>query len=125
MDLQTIATLSIRTKAILVGALILLVLYPGSVGRLAAQSGSKAGSAERAAAPPNSLTPQEKAAGWKLLFDGRTTNGWRGFRRDKFPEEGWSIEDGTIKHGRGNGEQSQNGGDIITVDQYANFELQA
>jgi len=124
MHLQTIATLFVRTKAVLLGISMLLVLCPGSAGRLATQSGSKAGSAGRAAAPPNSLTPQEKAAGWKLLFDGRTTNGWRGFRRDKFPEEGWSIEDGTIKHVRGNGEQSQNGGDIITIDQYANFELQ-
>ena len=71
----------------------------------------------------NSLTAAEKAAGWKLLFDGKTTTGWRGFRRDKFPEEGWVIEDGAIKHVASNGEQSQNGGDIITVDQYDNFEL--
>jgi hypothetical protein len=78
----------------------------------------------KSAAPPNTLTAAEKAAGWKLLFDGKTTNGWRGFRRDKFPEEGWVIADGSIKHTPGGGEQSQNGGDIITTEKYDNFELQ-
>ena len=74
--------------------------------------------------PPNSLSAAEKAAGWKLLFDGKTWTGWRGFRREKVPVEGWAIEDGTIKHLAGQGEQSREGGDIITVGQYDNFELQ-
>ena len=74
--------------------------------------------------PINTLTAEEKAAGWKLLFDGKTTDGWRGFRRDKFPEHGWAIENGAIKNLAGKGEQSQNGGDIITVGQYENFEFQ-
>ena len=56
------------------------------------------------AAPANQLSEKEKAADWKLLFDGKTTQGWRGFRRDKFPTEGWAIEDGTIKHLAGGGE---------------------
>jgi hypothetical protein len=72
---------------------------------------------------PNTLTAAEKAAGWKLLFDGKTWNGWRGFRRDKMPDQGWAIEDGTIKHLPSKGEQSQDGGDIITTGQYSNFEL--
>jgi len=88
----------------------------------AAQNKSSNGKAQASTAP-NTLTKEEKTAGWKLLFDGKTTQGWRGFRRDKFPEEGWAIEDGTIKHLAGGGEQSQHGGDIITVGEYDNFEL--
>jgi len=87
------------------------------------QRKSKAQPHENAAAT-NLLTPAEKAAGWKLLFDGKTWNGWRGFRREKMPDEGWTIEDGAIKHLAGNGEQSKQGGDIITVGKYDNFELQ-
>jgi len=79
--------------------------------------------AQKREAAPNTLTKEEKAAGWKLLFDGKTTNGWRGFRREGFPAEGWAIEDGTIKHVKGEGAQSLHGGDIITVGQYDNFEL--
>ena len=90
----------------------------------ASQRKSKPPEAEKAAAAVNMLTPAEKAAGWKLLFDGKTWNGWRGFRREKMPDEGWTIEDGAIKHIAGNGEQSKQGGDIITVGKYDNFELQ-
>jgi hypothetical protein len=79
--------------------------------------------AARQQAAPNTLTKEEKAAGWKLLFDGKTTQGWRGFRRDQFPTAGWAIENGTIKHLSGEGAQSQQGGDIITVGEYDNFEL--
>ena len=56
-----------------------------------------------AAQEANQLTAKEKADGWKLLFDGKTTNGWRGFHRDSFPTEGWAIEIGTIKHLSGEG----------------------
>jgi hypothetical protein len=66
----------------------------------------------------NELTRAEKAAGWKLLFDGRTTEGWRGYRRQAFPEKGWVVEDGCLRTVAGAG-----GGDIITVDQFGDFEL--
>jgi len=74
-------------------------------------------------APPqpaavNQLTPAERAAGWKLLFDGKTTAAWRGYRLDAFPAEGWIVEDGCLKTVAG-----QSVGDIITRDQYGDFEL--
>ena len=70
------------------------------------------------AAEPNTLTSEEKADGWKLLFDGKTTNGWVGIGKTAFPEKGWSVVDGTLYHMKGAG-----GGDIVTADKYENFEL--
>lgn len=75
-------------------------------------------------APVNQLTPAERAAGWKLLFDGSTSRGWRGFHRSDFPAAGWTVKDGCLMHTAGGGEQSQQGGDIITADEFDNFELQ-
>ncbi len=68
-----------------------------------------------AQAPMNTLTAEERAAGWRLLFDGRTTAGWRGFRMDSMPS-GWRVVDGALT-------RTGRGGDIITTEQFANFEL--
>jgi hypothetical protein len=68
-----------------------------------------------APAPLNTLTAAEQAAGWKLLFDGTTTNGWRGYKLDSMPG-GWQVVDGALT-------RVAAGGDIVTRDQYANFEL--
>ena len=75
-------------------------------------------------AKPNTLTPGEKAAGWVLLFDGQTTAGWRGAYRQSFPPSGWVVEDGALKKVAATGKESQAGGDIVTVKEYSNFELQ-
>jgi len=71
----------------------------------------------------NTLTDREKKDGWKLLWDGRTTAGWRGAKLDKFPEGGWVITDGILKVLEAGGAESRNGGDIVTVGEYENFEL--
>jgi hypothetical protein len=66
----------------------------------------------------NQLTPEETAAGWKLLFDGKTTQGWRSYQKQTFPKRGWVVEDGWLRcvsQGRG--------GDIVTVDQFNDFEF--
>jgi hypothetical protein len=68
-----------------------------------------------AAAPANALTPAEQAAGWHLLFDGTTGAGWRGFRQDSLPS-GWRVVDGALT-------RVAAAGDIITRQQFANFEL--
>ena len=67
---------------------------------------------------PNVLSAKEVTGGWKLLFDGRTTIGWRGFHQEKFPGEDWIVEDGTLRHVAG-----RSGGDIITTAQYEHFDL--
>jgi hypothetical protein len=102
---------------------IILFMFTPRVNN-ASQRKSKSQGQEKTGSTVNVFTQAEKSAGWKLLFDGKTWNGWRGFRREKMPDEGWAIEDGSIKHLAGNGEQSKQGGDIITVGKYDNFELQ-
>ncbi len=56
---------------------------------------TKTEKAEQPAAP-NTLTQAEKEDGWVLLFDGTTTNGWRGYNQESFPEKGWEVVDGTL-----------------------------
>jgi sugar phosphate isomerase/epimerase len=76
---------------------------------------------ERLAAEPseqNTLSAKEKADGWRLLFDGKTTSGWKGFAKPDFPAVGWVVEDGTLK-GLG-----KKGGDIITTTAFDDFEFQ-
>ena len=55
---------------------------------------------------PNTLTDKEKKDGWKLLFDGKSTTGWRGAYKDKFPERGWNVEDGTLTIQKSDGSES-------------------
>ncbi|MEN9732012.1 MAG: hypothetical protein RLZ45_7 [Verrucomicrobiota bacterium] len=69
-------------------------------------------------AEPNTLTPDQRKDGWTLLFDGRDTEGWRGFGKKEFPAAGWDVEDGWLHHKPKGG-----GGDIITTRTFQNFEL--
>jgi hypothetical protein len=82
-------------------------------------------SAQTAPATPaaNTLTEQEKADGWKLLFDGKSTTGWRGYNKKTFPDKGWEVKDGMLTVLKSGGE-TEAGGDIITENQYENYELQ-
>ncbi|MBP7746336.1 MAG: DUF1080 domain-containing protein [Phycisphaerae bacterium] len=76
--------------------------------------------AQQPAKPPagSQLTPAEQAAGWKVLFDGKDTTAWRGYKQKSFPTEGWVVADGCLKTVAG-----ATGGDLITADQYGDFEL--
>ncbi|KAG1649523.1 hypothetical protein GQR58_028931 [Nymphon striatum] len=71
----------------------------------------------------NILTENEARTGWRLLWDGKTTNGWRGAKLTEFPENGWEISDGILSVLSSGGAESRNGGDIVTNDLYSNFEL--
>ena len=92
-------------RSILLVALLTL-LFPGSVRIALAEE-------------PNTLTPAEKNNGWQLLFDGQTTKGWRGYKSTTMPAS-WKAENGSLlsRH-----EQGDTTGDIITVDEYGDFEL--
>jgi len=72
---------------------------------------------------PNTVTAREARDGWKLLWDGKTTAGWRGAKLDRFPASGWEIRDGLLTVLDGEGRESAAGGDIVSASQYANFEL--
>jgi hypothetical protein len=70
----------------------------------------------QAAGEPNTLTDKEKAEGWKLLFDGKTTAGWHGYNRKGFPE-GWAVQDGALV-------RVSPTVDIVSDEEYGSFELQ-
>jgi hypothetical protein len=84
-------------------ALILIVVFASTL----------AGSAA-----PNELTSAEKADGWKLLFDGKSTAGWRSFKKQTFPDKGWIVEDGCLKK-----VADVHGGDILTAATFNDFDL--
>jgi len=65
---------------------------------------------------PNTLSQNEELSGWKLLFDGKTTNGWRNYKKDAV-SSGWVVEDGCLVR------KDKGSGDIVTVDEYDAFEL--
>ncbi len=71
----------------------------------------------------NMLTADEKKNGWELLWDGKTTDGWRGGKLDKFPESGWEIKDGVLSVLASGGKEAAAGGDIVTRKKYGDFEL--
>jgi hypothetical protein len=70
------------------------------------------------AAQDNSLNQEEKNHGWKLLFDGKTTAGWRGYKKDKCPDS-WQVIDGILTCSK------KGGGDIVTLEEFGDFELVA
>src|SRR5687768_14983045 len=85
-----------------------------------------AGAASHAAAQtdstPNTLTPAEKAAGWTLLFDGNSLDGWRGYKKPDANGLRWKVEDGslTLPSTTVPGTRS---GDIVSKDTFEQFEL--
>jgi hypothetical protein len=78
---------------------------------------------------PNTLSAAERAAGWRLLFDGRTFHGWRGLGHDSVPTAHWKVENGAIKKvptgeiPRMADGQPAKGGDLMTTETFADFEL--
>jgi 3-keto-disaccharide hydrolase len=68
-----------------------------------------------AASDPNTLTAQQRKDGWKLLFDGKTLDGWRGWKQPG-PPDGWKVVDGALT-------RVAKAGDLITVDQYGSFDF--
>ncbi len=102
-----------------------LLLIPLLVGGCqAGEEGPAPDSAAEAVAPaPNTLTPEEVAAGWQLLFDGVSTAGWRGYNQDAFPAVGWGVADGNLIVMASDGSEEGLGGDIVSVAEFSDFEL--
>lgn len=74
-------------------------------------------------AQDNELSAKEREEGWRLLFDGKTTKGWRGYNKDEFPDHGWVVKNGTLMlKGSGAGEAG-GAGDIIYDEKFKDFKL--
>lgn len=73
---------------------------------------------------PNRLTDVQVAQGWRPLWDGVSTNGWRGANLHGFPDHGWTIRDGVLSVEAAAAGASTGGGDIVTREEFANFELE-
>jgi hypothetical protein len=71
----------------------------------------------------NTLTPDEKSAGWTLLFDGRSLDGWRGYKKADAADTRWKVEDGLLTVSPADGRDTRGALDLITKDTFDNFEL--
>ena len=72
----------------------------------------------------NFLSDYEIKRGWKFLFDGKSSNGWRSAKGNDFPNKGWNITNGQLIIESSDGSESRNGGDIVTIEKFKNFELE-
>lgn len=109
-----------KNLAIILG---LLIMLPG--GGCQQSQESSAQSAEVPETQPeaqNTLSAVEQEQGWQLLFDGSSSDQWRGYLQEQLPGQGWEVQDGELVVLR-TPEGGSGGGDIITRKQYENFEL--
>jgi hypothetical protein len=70
----------------------------------------------------NTLNENEKNDGWEILFDGKTTNGWHGYGKDKVGSD-WKVEDGALTLEPAKDGQKKDGGDIVTDKEFSNFDF--
>lgn len=110
------------TTARIVGArtlgAILLSVSPAMPALAQPPAGATPTAQPPASTPPAGRVPAAPSS-WRVLFDGTSTDAWRSYKKETFPEKGWVIEDGALKVQAGGG-----GGDIITKEQYTDFELE-
>jgi len=102
-------------------AIALCVLVTG--GAATAKDGVTTKAPGATAAASNTLTDVERAEGWELLWDGRTTSGWRSAKGKEFPKDGWEIKDGVLSVVETGGAESRAGGDIVTDRVFEAFDL--
>ena len=112
-------------KLTLVSVIILSVLAACSgnkkTDKVGEKTSEKTTSTEEGSA--NKLTDAEIEEGWILLFDGESTDQWRGYNKETFPTKGWAVKDDVLMVFKSGTEEEGFGGDIITKKQFGNFEL--
>lgn len=111
----------VKIKFNVISGLLICAVLAGCQSQKTLSSGQSADKPIQAKL--NTLTSMEKRNGWVLLFDGKSSMGWRGAYREDFPAQGWKIEGGELIVIKSDGGESRNGGDIITKDKYDNYEL--
>lgn len=99
---------SFDVKTILPGLLVAVAIF------LCCAAGAQSGQ-------DNTLTKNESVQGFRLLFDGKSTQGWKGYKNQ--PTASWSVKDGTLHCRSGENNYGAITADLSTVDQYENFEL--
>jgi len=114
----------LRAAGVAVAGAVVTGVMAGCTAQPAAEQATAPASAAQADQAVTRLTPQEQSEGWRLQFDGPTTTGWRNAHGDTFPEKGWEIRDGELIVLESGGGEAAHGGDIVTVDQYADFDFQ-
>ncbi len=72
----------------------------------------------------NALSSSQEKDGWMLLWDGKSSDGWRGAKLEIFPQSGWFMDNGILSVEDADGGESANGGDIVTIKKYENFVLE-
>jgi hypothetical protein len=85
---------------------------------MAVLAGATAGSRS-----PNQLSSAERKAGWRLLFDGKSGTGWRGFKKTDFLKDRWVVKDGFLQHIASGEGDSRGAGDIVTTETFDDFDL--
>ncbi|SVD28948.1 uncharacterized protein METZ01_LOCUS381802, partial [marine metagenome] len=89
-----------------------------------AEEVGRAADRETLAIQPNTLSEEERVNGWRLLFDGETTHGWRGYNRETFPDTGWAVADGMLVVGATATDPDVSvGGDLVTDEAFSSFDL--
>jgi len=107
---------SLATLLLTTAAISAVAVTEAGAGSMAPPRNVDDGKAAQAgAAVANALTDLERSQGWRLLFDGKSTAGWRGFRKTDLPS-GWQVVDGALT-------RVAEAGDIVTTEQFASFEL--
>ncbi len=102
-------------------AVLLAGMIAACSGAEDAEDMSAASEAASATAAHNQLTADEQAEGWSLLFDGASSEGWRGYGREDVPEDAWKALDGELAGQSSTGDMD--GGDIITIAEFTDFDL--
>lgn len=101
---------------------LLFTIFFGSLWSACQNAGTNHANADSSA--PNTLTQQEIEQGWQLLFDGKSIDKWRGYNRPDMPSKGWVVRDGALViESTPDPKPDDFGGDIITKEQFGNFEL--
>jgi len=115
-----------KIYSLLLAGSIVFAVSCQSGQKKAGEKSAKDSTAVAAVPELNKLTADEASGGWKLLFDGTTSTGWRGYNKTEFPK-GWEVVDGAFHCiGTGTGEAgAENGGDIIYDKKFKNFQFKA
>ena len=128
--IQKIGTYRPCSKCLVFIILSVALISCGSQDKIEGTNKTLAKTHDEPALGSNRLTEEELAEGWILLFDGKSFDGWRGLGREGIPEGHWIIEDAAIKKVPSKNvplqedDQPLEGGDLMTVASFENFELQ-